>query len=186
MWSRFSSIFFPASHLPKGGILADEMGLGKTVEVLTLILAHRWNGPDSHLTSISGSHVISDNQGVDECILMNVVNQTALRREPNVSEDRTEQKGIATEEDVGEEEMDTLDETINEGQMGKVLCWCGSKVNPTIEACMQCNRCLIWQHITCSNESKSHSKIFICINCLLKEVKLLGVSFCCIMDITIF
>ena len=35
-------------HSPwaKGGILADEMGLGKTVEVLALILAHKWPGED--------------------------------------------------------------------------------------------------------------------------------------------
>ncbi len=29
----------------KGGILGDEMGLGKTVEVLVLILTHKWEAP---------------------------------------------------------------------------------------------------------------------------------------------
>ena len=37
---------FPPAVLPKGGILADEMGLGKTVEMLALILAHKWPGED--------------------------------------------------------------------------------------------------------------------------------------------
>lgn len=44
---RFSSSFFPAQPLPYGGILADEMGLGKTVEMLALILAHKWTGMES-------------------------------------------------------------------------------------------------------------------------------------------
>ncbi|KDD74151.1 SNF2 family domain-containing protein, partial [Helicosporidium sp. ATCC 50920] len=36
---------FPAPSPVRGGILADEMGLGKTVELLALILAHRYQGP---------------------------------------------------------------------------------------------------------------------------------------------
>ena len=43
---RFSKGRFLYSSGPKGGILADEMGLGKTVEVLALILAHKWPGED--------------------------------------------------------------------------------------------------------------------------------------------
>ena len=43
---RFSKGRFLHASGPKGGILADEMGLGKTVEVLALILAHKWPGED--------------------------------------------------------------------------------------------------------------------------------------------
>ncbi len=38
---------FPAHLSVTGGILADEMGLGKTVEVLALILVHKWAESDT-------------------------------------------------------------------------------------------------------------------------------------------
>ena len=132
-------MFFPASQMPKGGILADEMGLGKTVEVLALILAHRWNGVDPHLASISGSNITSYNQGENGC--------------------------------VSTMEIDTSNEKIDGRLTDEVNCWCGSMVNPSIESCMQCNRCLVWQHLICSNDSGEGKNAYICIKCLLKKVK---------------
>ena len=51
--TRFSSVFFPTPPEALGGILADEMGLGKTVEMLTLILIHKWPGMESSIISHS-------------------------------------------------------------------------------------------------------------------------------------
>ena len=57
---RFSDRRFPPAPWPKGGILADEMGLGKTVEVLALILAHKWPGEDQDADT--AGHDLSKNK----------------------------------------------------------------------------------------------------------------------------
>ena len=44
---RLSMDPFPSPLAVTGGILADEMGLGKTVEVLALILVHKWAESDT-------------------------------------------------------------------------------------------------------------------------------------------
>ena len=62
-------------------------------------------------------------------------------------------------------------ETINGRLTDEVNCWCGSMVNPSIESCMQCNRCLVWQHLICSNDSGEGKNAYICIKCLPKKVK---------------
>ena len=58
--SRFSERSLRSPWV-KGGILADEMGLGKTVEVLALILAHKWPGEDQ-----DGDRAMCDTVGEKE------------------------------------------------------------------------------------------------------------------------
>ena len=40
--------------------------------------------------------------------------------------------------------IDASNKTIDKRLTEEVNCWCGSMVNPPIESCMQCKRCLVW------------------------------------------
>ena len=117
------------------------MGLGKTVEMLALILAHRWSGtyPNAHEThshansqSDSSSHATPINVGtggsVGDCGLLPTIN--------------------------GEE----------------VMCVCGALEAKPEESMIQCQRCLKLQHVTCSSYFEGDEE-FVCTKCLFCEVK---------------
>lgn len=201
-WSRFSTVFFPAPPPPKGGILADEMGLGKTVEILALILAHTWNGldprhgsgshvtfdvgePHSHSKSAEGGQMSVEGGGGQE------EEKTGKDMTGRPEEERSKEKKLLTGRGEGLEEGAEEKKTarggtemeengeereassgIGDEEEGEVLCLCGSSESVDGESWVQCERCLVWQHISCSAYSDKDSDNFICTKCLLKEVKL--------------
>lgn len=73
---RLSPIRYTSPVPPKGGILADEMGLGKTVEILALILIHRWPGWKD-MNENRGFREEDVNQGM-ESVMMEGNHSTAL------------------------------------------------------------------------------------------------------------
>lgn len=133
-------MFFPSHCFPKGGILADEMGLGKTVEVLALILAHRWAGTESGPDK-SNSH------------------------DDSKSDSRAEPGGS-----VNNSMAAVADESM--------LCLCGAIESKPGDHLVQCERCFKWQHVHCVKFSEEHGDTFVCVKCLLKEVRLTKVLAC--------
>lgn len=154
---RFSHTFFPQLAPPCGGILADEMGLGKTVEVLALILAHRWSDP-----SQPDSEKATSNEDVtDGLSALHPVSEKDYNMESS-------SVGLG-ELPSGEGEMPEEESEYEDGE--SVLCLCGAVESQPGDSLVLCERCEVWQHIKCSGYcEEKDGEIFICTRCLLKDV----------------
>ena len=78
---------------------------------------------------------------------------------------------------VREEKEEAVDTSVRgEGQSKEeeeecVECLCGSRDGEDEQEWVECERCRVWQHVSCSDYSEEESITFICIKCLLKEVR---------------
>ena len=110
---RFSFERYPPPLAIKGGILADEMGLGKTVEVLVLILTHRWplSGESNHLERYVQS-VREEEEEREKAVERVVVDDT--EGETNGLSDLSPQVGTSNRADNQEMRNDSPMETVED------------------------------------------------------------------------
>ena len=152
--SRLSTIR-PKLCYPKGGILADEMGLGKTVEMLALILVHRWPGVDGVAmdTSEGPANMIGPSEDAVEGVAMDTGNGTC-----NIKHGAD---GISCDGDISGGAM------CDDGG-GDIWCICGGTDAEGIV--VQCERCGVWHHPSCVDHDVTKDDTYTCVRCLLGQV----------------
>ena len=172
LFCRLSHTFFPRPALPRGGILADEMGLGKTVEVLSVILAHRWSGPSRNAPSNLANNEIAilRNQEVssNETSSSPVGNSSAAEEAPS-GEAGANPPASGPSDGPAKENSPEIDSGI-----ASISCICGAVWSKSGDYLVQCERCCTWQHVDCAGYSEEDGELFVCTTCLLKEVSLGG------------
>ena len=125
------------------------MGLGKTVEVLALILSHKWSISHTSGGSSNSLHSAREEDGVTSLKEGGVVNPSM---EGGVVNSSREEGVVAGGE--------------------KCECLCGkSDGGRSLDSWVQCERCKIWQHRLCTDYDETTSKRFICTTCLLEKVR---------------
>lgn len=149
------------------------MGLGKTVEVLALVMSHKWSGPHPrpHPHNQQTSEEMSETNGesfesTNEIEIMDVDAHVQ-------SVDSTSEVGVAKSNTVG-----VVDSKVRVGVEGtasqvldEVRCVCGATKEDKFEReFVQCERCLLWQHSTCVRFDSVKESSFVCVRCLLKKV----------------
>ena len=178
----------------KGGILADEMGLGKTVEVLVLILIHKWQpSKDDNALSKNGSislkdngsvlnkEVMDDTEGIMPATIedhMEVSQENIIMADASCEgiNDNAKEKVISNGTLSANEKSDVVmaDSSCN-GIHGdadidsNVQCLCGV-CSEDGEEMVQCDCCEVWQHSKCVDYDKTSNEVFLCVQCLTKNV----------------
>ena len=169
----------------KGGILADEMGLGKTVEILALILAHRWSGSESlgfmrgaavgakeqdgggdeQEDTQSNSAMSSGGGGEGKGDPVNNEESDKCVAAENLRGSQNGGGGGGGENEEGGEREDQMSD------VDAIWCVCGAdKENVVGDEYVECEHCRVWQHSRCVDYDGSKNSEYICIRCLLKEV----------------
>ena len=134
------------------------MGLGKTVEVLALILSHKWSISHTSGGSSNSLHSAREEDGVTSLKEGGVVNSSM--------------EGGVVDSSM---EIDVVNSSREGGVVAggeKCECLCGkSDGDRSLDSWVQCERCKIWQHRLCTDYDESTSKLFICTTCLLEKVR---------------
>ena len=152
--------------LPKGGILADEMGLGKTVEMLALILAHKWPGEDREHSYSSLPKEVADSDQQPA---------SSPSKQPPVCIRSPSKVYQSPVKDVG-----------SSGPHDMVKCLCGATSEGNYQGeFVQCERCLVWQHSKCADFHTSRHDTFVCIKCLLDKVSTCNKVNCTVLCILV-
>lgn len=167
------------------------MGLGKTVEILALIMAHRWPRSKSNLMEHEISPVskpppsreqsTSDSIAVDNKtvsgpeIVSPPTTNLATEKKESICEDpisnKTEVEVIINKDVVTPSgEGSVSDRGDKEEQPDVIQCLCGA-TREDEKQFVQCEHCLVWQHSSCADYSaEKHGEHFYCVKCLLDKV----------------
>lgn len=158
------------------------------MEVLALILAHKWSGssqPSSEKASSNGvklntnggtASVATSNGGASNGSTATDGFYAVDGFHPT-SEKNPTNKTSSGEVPSGEEEMSEEEEEEEGGD--DILCLCGAVESEPGDSLVQCERCSVWQHIRCSGYSEEEDgEVFVCTRCLLKDVCVGDTTYC--------
>ena len=163
------------------------MGLGKTVEILALIMAHRWprsksNSTEHEIAPVSKLHppssvVTTDSISVEDRPASGseiVPPPTLTEKQDSICEDSLSRK-TETEVTIDKDPNTVVtpgnaDRGSNEEHPEVIQCLCGAAKEDEREF-VQCERCHVWQHSSCADyNAEKHGEHFYCIKCLLDKV----------------
>lgn len=144
------------------------MGLGKTVEVLALILIHKFQSPVNPI-----SQYLSD---IDFDQFAEMVQEDCISMYKKKRESDAEEMGL--EENVFNNNDYQEEAETNGNHDDDVWCLCGSSYRGDGREWVQCCVCKVWQHSVCSDHDPSIHEDLICVRCLLKKVSKLFSNTC--------
>ena len=173
------------------------MGLGKTVEVLALVMAHKWPGlqhqqvaknaesanqvEDMDVDANVGASapkeddvVESPAEGVADSNAVGVVDSKVVGGANSMA---TDPEPVGVVEGVAIPDMANPTALADGGTSAKavvldeVRCLCGAmKEDQSGREFVQCEHCLVWQHSSCVQFDSVRDSSFVCIKCLIKKV----------------
>ena len=159
------------------------MGLGKTVEVLALVMTHKWPGAhplpqaEDPTTSTTGNQQLplitdKDNETTNQIEVMDTSTTAADPKTASTSA----MEGSATTSNMAQnsnpEPVSKDDASAIALASDEVQCLCGAmREDQYGREFVQCERCLVWQHSSCVGFDSAEDSTFVCVRCLLKKVE---------------
>ena len=164
------------------------MGLGKTVEVLALVMTHKWPGAHPLPLAQEPTPTTTDNHKQPPIVDKNTetINQieameTTTAATPAVNSITHEVASISapqgtclsvTQDSNSSQPLSKDDASAIALASDEVQCLCGAmKEDQYGREFVQCERCLVWQHSSCVGFNSAKDTMFVCVRCLLKKVQ---------------
>ena len=164
------------------------MGLGKTVEVLALVMTHKWPGAHPLPLAQEPTPTTTDNHKQPHIADKNTetTNQieameTTTTATPAVNPITYEVASISapqgtcssvTQDSNSSQPLSKDDVSAIALASDEVQCLCGAmKEDQYGREFVQCERCLVWQHSSCVGFNSAKDTMFVCVRCLLKKVQ---------------
>ena len=150
------------------------MGLGKTVEVLALVMTHKWPGAHPQAQEATTTMVIQQpptaDKNTETTNQIEAMDTTTTTVDPSVALGST-QKDTSMAQSSISEPVSKDDASAIALASEEVQCLCGAMREDQYGwEFVQCERCLVWQHSSCVGFNSAEDSNFVCVRCLLKKV----------------
>lgn len=154
------------------------MGLGKTVEVLALVMTHKWPGAhplpqaqEPMTTTGNPQPPIITDKNSETTNQIEAMNTSMIAIDPKTASASTMEGTTTSVAHSNSESLSKDDASAIALASDEVQCLCGAmREDQYGREFVQCERCLVWQHSSCVGFDSAKDSTFVCVRCLLKKV----------------